>query len=117
MEYKDDGLNLDVPNLHLLTEISLRSLPALRNMRCCLTNRYESAHQVNKHRIRSVAYALGSKPENFAIHEAVVDDALDFVARGGRWGPNLEHGASKELIERVNVEVCCCYYCGGGGGC
>ncbi len=100
-KYNGDGLTLDVPNIHLLVEAAMRSLPLIGDLRSAMTNRYEAMHQANIHRIGDVSYTTGSNPENFAIQQSVFDDALRFVMNGGRWGPGLEFVAAKGLRERI----------------
>jgi hypothetical protein len=115
MKYKDNGLTLDVPNMHLLAETFLRGLPALRNMRWALTNDKEACHQLHKTNISQVTYAIGGKPEMFAMRKFYEKEGHEFVRSGGRWGDHLEHVASQELQallatdenEKVRIELIC----------
>jgi hypothetical protein len=108
-KYNADGLNLDLPNFHLLIEIALRCLPVLRDMRIAMTNRFESIHRIHKESISQVSYCVGSAPENYAIRQYVANEAHSFVRRGGRWGPNLSHvggpGALQVESRRDGFEV------------
>ncbi len=104
IKYKDSGLTLDVPNMHLLAETLLRGLPALRNMRWALTNDKEACHQVHKANISQVTYAIGGKPEMFAMKRFYEHEGHDFVKSGGRWGDHLEHVASRELQDLLGSD-------------
>ncbi len=110
-KYRESGLNLDVPNLHLLVESALRALPMIGDLRSALTNRYEAMHQINKQRISTVSFTTGSNPENFAIREAINDEAIQFVLDGGRWGPGLEFVASRAMRSRITSTLEYKVYC------
>ena len=84
-------LRLDVPNLHLLIETLIRSLPIVRNMRSALTTRHEAEHTFNKALVRKVSYNEEGCREAFALHARVFSKSLDFVFGGGKWGEELKH--------------------------
>ena len=84
-------LRLDVPNLHLLIETLIRSLPIVRNMRSALITRHEAEHNFNKALVRKVSYNEGGCREAFALHARVFSKSLGFVFGGGKWGEELKH--------------------------
>ena len=45
---QNSSIKLDVPNFHIVIELLLRVLPAVRDMRLGLTTRFEAEHSQNK---------------------------------------------------------------------
>jgi hypothetical protein len=83
------GLKIDLPNLHLIIELLLRSLPVIWDMRLALTSRYEAMHAWHKRLVSAVSHSCGAVPENYALHMSMFSQGLQFFFAGGRSGPNL----------------------------
>ena len=91
LQEKFQGLNFDLPNMHLLIETLLRAVPALQCMVFASGGRYESNHVHNKKYIKTVSQNQGSTGERFAMKQCVAVESLRFMLLGGRWGPGLKY--------------------------
>ena len=96
------GVQLDRPNFHLILECLIRFLPRFMDLRCTLTNRFESHHSINKKLLQSVKYSVGAAPESFALKVRAIEDAMLFLLDGGRYGDNLDLSVGPGVTEIMN---------------
>ena len=79
---QNSSIKLVVPNFHIVIELLLRVLPAVRDMRLGLTTRFEAEHSQNKKLVVRVKHNQDAMPENYAIQMRVMPNSLTYLFSG-----------------------------------
>lgn len=95
-------MKIDIPSIHFLVELLLRSLPAFKSIWFLRGSRFESHHQLNKQLIQRASHNVGSIPEVYCMKQAALVESLRFMLTGGRWGSKLEHKADDRILSLRN---------------